>query len=155
MYFHSACVKNVFVVTLQRSGTEDEASCWEQHLSPFESLLPSTTWGHKPLRPTFFQRTKENYVISSAAKSGQRRNAVILSRYIDAMDAEEVMACERGRGAVSVGGGQRGGACPSPSTPMSSSCSRKPETPVTGEERGGRRGLCVARDPHNQSRKEG
>lgn len=98
MHFHSACVKNVFVVTLQRSGTEDEASCWEQHLSPFESLLPSTTWGHKPLRPTFFQRTKGNYVISSAAKSGQRRNAVILSRYRDAMDAEEVMACEQGRG---------------------------------------------------------
>ena len=108
MHFHSACVKNVFVVTLQRSGTEDEDSCWEQHLSPFESFLPSTTWGHKPLRPTFFQRTKENYAIGSAAKSGQRRNAVILSRYIDAMDAEEVMACEQGRG------GQCGGCLPLP-----------------------------------------
>ena len=149
MYFHSACVKNVFVVTLQRSGAEDDASRWEQHLSPFESLLPSTIWGHKPLRPTFFQRTKEKYVISSAAKSGQRHNAVIISKYIDAMDAEGVMGGVS-RGVVSIRG-----AHPALGTPTSSSCSRKPETPLTGEERGGRRGLCVARDPHSQSRKEG
>ena len=74
---------------------------------------------------------KEKHVISSAGKSGQRRDAVIISKHIDAMDAGGVL------GGVSWGVVSVGGACPAPGTPTSSSCSRKPEAPVTGETGGG------------------
>lgn len=144
MYFHSACVKNVFVVTLQRSGAEDEASRWEQHFSPFESLLPSTTWGHKPLRPTFFQRTKEKYVISSAAKSGQRHNAVIISKYIDAMDAEGVMGGVS-RGVVSVGG-----TCPAPAHPRPRLAPGNLR-PLSQEKKEEAEEVCVLHETHTAS----